>query len=291
MPTTRAGGRATVTTEVTERRIAMTRRWTHAASIGIIAASLIAGGTQVAGRASARVSADDATATATASPTPGFAGGDTATPAPSPQASATPGAGATATPTIAVPHKPINPTPIPSRRHEIALPKPIVVVLGTRTLGTGLNQKAALTLANSAKNLITFLVAAPSYVPKNYILQLIQLTPAQDQQTPAQAVLQYIPKGLSKVGGTFPSLSLYKQLGQPGVITNPCGKLQTVTVRPGKKGVGIVKGQLADIRCRTGNETILISWSVAGVQYELASVVSLSRLSQKDLIAVAGSYL
>jgi hypothetical protein len=127
-------------------------------------------------------------------------------------------------------------------------------------------------------------------VPKNYILEFINVLPAQSQQSPAQVSLQYIPKGLSKVSGTYAAFNLYKQLGQPNLIINPGGKVQTVTIRAGKNGIGVVKGQLADIKFKNGPETVEIGWQVNGVNYELTSVVSLSKLSTQELLTTAGSF-
>ena len=262
----------------------MTRRWTHFAVISLLLGSLAAGGASLA---NTHVAAHPVAADATA--TPGF--GDTATPIASESPTAATGASASATATFPPPRTPLkNPTPIPSHRNTITLPKPVVVVVGSKTMGTGLGEKAAFQLANSPKNLISFLIAPPAYIPKGFALQLIQVSPAQDQQTPAQVALQYIPKGLKKVPGTYPSLYLYKQLGTNAPLVYPGGKVQTVTVRAGKKGVGVVKGQMVDIKLHNGTETVLISWSTNGVNYQVTSVVSISKLTAKDLLAVAGSF-
>lgn len=201
-------------------------------------------------------------------------------------------AAATATPrpTNTPSAHPLTPTPIPATRKSITLPKPVVVVIGEKTTGTGLSQQAAFQLANNPRNGAAFLIAPPAHVPKNYMLQLITVIPAQSQQNPAQISLEYIPKGLTKVSGTFPSVNLFKQLGQPTTIINPGGKVQTVTIRAGKNGIGVVKGQLADIKFKHGPETVDIGWQVNGVNYELTSVVSLSKLSIPELLATAGSF-
>jgi hypothetical protein len=201
-------------------------------------------------------------------------------------------AAATATPipTNTPSAHPLTPTPIPSHRQSITLPKPVVLVVGSKTVGTGLSEKAAFQLANDPKNQVTFLIAPPTHTPAKYALQLITVLPAQNAQSPAQVSLQYIPKGLSKVSGTFPSVNLFKQLGRPTLIINPGGKVQTVTIRAGKNGIGVVKGQLADIKFKNGPETVEIGWQVNGVNYELTSVVSLSKLSIKELLATAGSF-
>ncbi|HWE61746.1 MAG TPA: hypothetical protein VHB98_08550 [Chloroflexota bacterium] len=261
----------------------MTPRWTHLAATSLLLGGLVGGS---ALSTQARVSARTAGANSTATPSP----------TPTPAAGTSPTATAITTPTpqvrttFAPPHKPINPTPIPSHRTSITLPKPVVVVVGTKTLGSGLSQQAAFRLANNPKNLVSFLIAPPSYVPKNYILEFITATPAQDQQTPAAVALQYIPKGLSKVSGTYPSVTLYKQLGQNILLVNPGGKVQIVTIRAGNKGVGVVKGRLIDIKFKNSSETVEIAWQVNSINYELTSVVSLSRLSVHDLLAMAGSF-
>jgi hypothetical protein len=144
--------------------------------------------------------------------------------------------------------------------------------------------------ANNPKNLVPFRIAPPTIVPKKYSLQLIEVTPAQDQQTPAAVSLLYIPTGLKKAAGTYPSFILYKQLGPAIGLLNPGGKVQSVTIHAGKNGIGVIKGQLVDQKFRSGLETVAIAWQINSVNYELTSVVSLSKLSTKDLLATAGSF-
>lgn len=245
-----------------ETQIQMTPRWTHIATSGLLVGSIAA-----------------ASALALHTPVSAhIAAADTATPTVNATTTATPKA------------HPGAPTAIPSHRTTLTLPKPVVLVVGNKTVGTGLNEKMAFQLANNPRNQVTFLIAPPTHAPKNYMLQLITVLPAQNAQAPAQVSLEYIPKGLSKVSGTYPSVNLFKQLGPPTMIVNPGGTVQIVTIRTGKNGVGVVKGQLADIKFKKGPETVEIGWQVNGVNYELTSVVSLSKLSIKELLATAGSF-
>jgi hypothetical protein len=251
----------------------MKARWTQTAGALALISTLIAGSATLLSspHASAR-----GTLNAPASATP------TATAKAHPKAKVTP------TPIKA--SKPTNPTPIPSHRKVIMLPKPVVLVVGTKTIGTGLAVGQAFVEANNPRNLVPFRIAAPTKLPAHYALQLIDVTPAQDQQTPAAVSLLYIPAGLKKVSGTYPSFVLYKQLGPALTLLNPGGKVQLVTINAGKNGVGVIKGQLVDQKFRSGLETVEIAWQVNSINYELTSVISLSKLSIKTLLATAGSF-
>lgn len=271
-------------------------------SITVLAGALAAGG--MAGhRAAARVAADGSptvTVTATPSDTPSSNGTPAATDTPGFGATPTAGAGASTTPTagaaasvsptatrIAV--KPIvhNPTPIvPPARKQITLPKPVVVELATKTKAHGLGQKQALLLANSF--VPQLFIVAPTYVPKGFILQMIHVDPAQDQQTPAAAWLQYIPKSLSKVGSVFPSFYVNKRLGNDSIIY-PGVKPQVVVINRGTKGVGVVKGTVIDIKPKNGYEVVHISWTRVSISYDVSSTIGISKLSIKDLLAVAAT--
>ena len=211
-----------------------------------------------------------------------------ATTSPSPQPTGTPDAGATPIPS-AVPTGSPTPGGKPASQASNAL-RPVVVVVGSKVVGSGLQERAAFLLANNPKNLISFLIAPPVYVPKDYRLLQITVSPAQDQQTPAAASLQYIPRTITTMQRTFPSFALYKQLGFAIRLINPGGKVQSVVIRAGKKGAGVVRGQLADIKLKGASEQVQISWVDAGVNFELTSVTSLSKLSVADLLKVAGSF-
>jgi hypothetical protein len=267
----------------------MTTRPRTLVTATIIAGVLLAGGA-ASRQVAARVAADD-TPTATASPTAtaGFAG--TATPV----VTDTPGFGDTPTPIVGTPTatpivvKPIvhNPTPIvPPVRKRFTLPKPVVVEVATKVKATGLSQKQALLLAN--KYVPQLFVVAPTYVPKGYILQMVHVDPAQDQQTPPAAWLLYVPKGLSKVGPTYPSFSVNKQQGISPIIY-PGGRPQIVTINKGVKGVGVVKGTLIDIKPKNGYEVVHIVWTRVSISYDVSSTVGISKLSIKDLLAVAAT--
>ena len=127
-------------------------------------------------------------------------------------------------------------------------------------------------------------------MPKSYTLQLILVSPAQDQQTPAAVAMQFVPIGLTKAAGTYPSFSLYKQLGAPINLVNPGGKVQIVTIRSGQKGIGVVKGQLVDQKFHSGTEIVQIAWQVNSVNYEVTCVISLAKLKIADLLTTAGSF-
>jgi hypothetical protein len=244
--------------------------------VALAAGIALAGGLH-AGHAGAQVAADD---TATLTPTA------TATTA----GTGTPEAGVSVTPTatpIAV--KPIvhNPTPIAAPRHTVSLPKPVVVEIGSHIAHTGLSTKQALLYAN--KVIPQLFIVAPTYVPKNWILQLIQLNPAQDQQTPPSAQLQYVPKSLKKVSGAYPSFYVTKQSGTAQQIIYPGVKPQVVTINKGSNGSGVIKGTLIDLKYKNGYEQVHITWTRVTISYDVSSTIGISHLSIKDLLAVAAT--
>jgi hypothetical protein len=251
----------------------------------ILATASIAGCTVLAGvfgggAVLARQSAAGATATATATAADTPAAG-TATLTPASAASGT------ETPTsIAV--KPIvhNPTPIPGIRKHLTLPKPVVLEVGIKSVGVGLTQKNALATANTFVK--TLFVLAPTYVAKGWTLQLIHVDPAQDQQTPAAAYLQFVPKGLTTAKGTYPSYYVYER-SAPSTIIYPGVTPKVVTINRGKRGIGVVKGTLVDIKPKNGNEIVHIIWSRLNVSYDVSSNISVSKVPIKDLLAVASS--
>jgi hypothetical protein len=197
------------------------------------------------------------------------------------------GASGSPTPTR-IPVKPMvhNPTPIAGYLKHVTLPKPIVLEVGTKTQGVGLSQTKALFLANSY--VPQMFIVAPTYIPKNYALQLIHVDPAQDQQTPPAMYLQYVPKGLKNARGTYPSFYVNKQVGNSTVIY-PGVKSQVVTINRGKKGIGVVKGTLVDLKPKNGYETVHILWTRVTISYDLSSNIGVSKLSIKDLLAVAAT--
>jgi len=256
------------------------------ATLGLLASGLDARGTLAGHPALAAARAEGrALASATA-----VAGTPSPPASPSTQPSGTPSAGGSPTPT-GTPSPAGSPTPggKPATKASNAL-RPVMVVVGTKVVGSGQQERAAFLLANNPKNLISFLIAPPVYVPKDYRLLQITVVPAQDQQTPAAASLQYIPKTITTMQRTFPSFALYKQLGLPIRLINPGGKVQSVIIRAGKKGAGVVRGQLADIKLKGASEQVQISWVDAGVNFELTSVTSLSKLSVPDLLKVASGF-
>lgn len=264
----------------------MRKQFISLAALGLLAGGVGASRTYAeqtalaASQPDARAAASSTSVTGTSSPAV----------SPSPHASGTPTAGGSPTPT-GTPSTAGSPTPggKPTSQASNAL-KPVTVVVGTKVSGSGLQERAAFLLANNPKNLISFLIAPPVYVPKDYRLLQITVVPAQDQQTPAAASLQYIPKTITTMQRTFPSFYLYKQLGFAIRLINPGGKVQSVTIRAGKKGAGVVRGQLADIKLKGASEQVQISWVDAGVNFELTSVTSLSKLSVAELLKVAGGF-
>jgi hypothetical protein len=184
--------------------------------------------------------------------------------------------------------KPIvhNPTPIPAVRQHLTLPAPIAVEIGTKTVATGLSQAAALKLVN--KNIPQLFVEAPTYVPTGYVLHFIHVDPPQDSQSPGDAYLQYVPKGLKNAGGTYPSFQIDKQLNGAPVLL-PGVKPETVTINKGVAGIGVVQGSLIDFKPKNGLEVIHIIWIRADVSYDVSSAVSLSKLTPQTLLAIAAT--
>lgn len=219
-----------------------------------------------------------ANASATASTTPNASASGTATTRSTASASPTaaPKGAATATPAIV--------------HGRVTLPKPITLIVNSAIVGTGLSQQQAFLQANSTQNRLGFLAAPPTYTIKGYALQFVSVTRAQDMQTPPAVSLQYVPKGLTSAPTKFPSYTLYKQAGITNTIINPGGKVQTVTIRHPKNGVGVVTGQLVDLKFKRGSETVLISWNVAHISYQVTSNVSVSKLSTTELLKVAASF-
>ncbi len=131
-------------------------------------------------------------------------------------------------------------------------------------------------------------VIAPTYVPKGFTLELIHVDPAQDQQSPASAFLQYAPKNLPSDEGAYASFYVNMRNGLSTVIY-PGVKPQVVTINAGKKGTGIVKGTVVDIKAKHGNELVHVLWTRLTTSYDISSNVTQSRLTIKDLLAVAAS--
>lgn len=268
----------------------MTIRWKLMVSTSVATCTIVAGvvgGNSAFARSVHRVAA---AATPTTTPTAKSTGSTTTptphgsgrTPTPVPH-----GSGGSTTPTR-IPVKPLvhNPTPIGGHIKQVTLPKPIVLEVGTKTQGVGLSQARALFMANSY--VPQMFIVAPTFVPKNYALQLIHVDTAQDQQTPPAMYLQYVPKGLKTARGTYPSFYVNKQIGNSTVIY-PGVMPRVVTISPGKKGIGVIKGTLVDLKPKNGFETVHILWTRVTVSYDLSSNVGVSKLSVKDLLAVAAT--
>ena len=257
----------------------MTTRWKLLATVSCAGCAMLAGVIDN-GSVFARRTAGNATATVTASVTGSPVDA-------SASASATALASGSVTPTP-VPVKPIvhNPTPIPGTRTHITLPKPVALEVGTKSVGVGLTQKNALATANTFVK--TLFVLAPTFVPKGWTLQLIHVDPAQDQQTPAAAYLQYVPKGLTTTKGTYPSFNVYERAG-PSTVLYPGIKPQVVTIDRGKKGIGVVKGTLVDLKPKNGNEVVHIIWSRLNVSFDVSSNITVSKVAIKDLLTVAST--
>ena len=177
-------------------------------------------------------------------------------------------------------------TPKAAPTQKSGLPAAVALESGLKPLGNGLDPKKALQMANAL--VPSLYVIAPKYVPAAYILQLIHVDPAQDQQTPASAYLMYVPKNLKTVKGLYPSFYVNMKVGLSTVIF-PGVKPQIVTINPGKKGVGIVKGSVVDFKPKKGNEVIHVLWTRVTTSYDISSNVSQSKLTIKDLVAVAAS--
>jgi hypothetical protein len=269
---------------------------------GALFAGLITGSGYGAGALASRALAGTATATVTptetitvtATPSTGTPQGSvTATPTATPtgsQSSPTPtgtSTGPSATPTRIRPKKFVaNPTPIAARRTSITLPAPVLVQVGSRQLATGLTQIKALALANHAAPRLQ--IAAPTYVPKNWILQVVHVDASQGLGFPPDGYLQYVPKGLKKVGGTYPSFLVTKQVGLAPIIT-PGSKLTPVIISKGVHGIGQVTGTIADLKLKNGYEIVHVTWSRLTVSYDVTSAIGLSKLSIKDLLAIAAT--
>ena len=246
----------------------MTVLATSALLLGSVAAVLSAN--PPAGQVSARPAGDATQTPAAPSDTPGF--GDSATQTPTP--TATVGAASPVASPTAGTHK------------QAGSPKPIVVEVSTKIEGQGLKQKDAFLLAN--RYIPQFLIVAPVYVPKGFSLQWIHVDPPQDQQTPPAAWLQYVKQDQQKAKGRYPSFQIDKRLGVTPLV-NPGGKVQTVQITTGVKGAGAIKGVLVDLKPKHGDETIYISWNRITIGYQVSSDVTQSKLSAKELLAVAAS--
>ncbi len=278
---------------------------------GLLVAAVITGGGLSSRIAGSTVLAAGPTPTATpsASATPGKGsltvtltpgkGSPTTTATPgksvgngSPTVTATPTGGtknakATATPTRNIPKKFVkNPTPIPANRTKLTLPAPIVLELATRQEGIGLTAAKAFAMAN--KYAPQLQISPPSYVPKNWALQLIHVDPSQGAGAPPDAYLQYVPKGLKNAKGSYPSFYVTKQIG-PAPVIIPGAKVQTVVINKGVGGAGVVIGSVADLKLVNGYEQIHVTWRILNVSYDVSSAVGLSKLTLKDLEAVAAT--
>jgi hypothetical protein len=196
---------------------------------------------------------------------------------------ATPSATATH---IILKHFVLNPTPIPAVRKHLTLPSPVVVEIGSKTFGSGLSQTAALQLAN--KNAPQIFIQAPTYVPGGYALEFVHVDPQLAPQAPTDIYLQYVPKGLKKAGGTYPSFLVTKELNGATVLL-PGANPKTVTINPGVAGIGVVTGSLVDLKPKVGLEVVHIIWTRASVSYDVSSVVGLSKLTQQQLLQIAAT--
>ena len=166
------------------------------------------------------------------------------------------------------------------------LPAAVVLESGLKQLGTGFDPKKALQMANSL--VPSLYVVAPSYVPKGFLLQLVHVDPAQDQQSPASAFLQYVLTAIKSDKGAYPSFYVNMKVGLSTVIY-PGVKPQIVTINAGKKGTGIVKGTVVDIKPKHGNELVHVLWTRLTISYDISSNVTQSKLTVKNLLAVAAS--
>ncbi len=196
-------------------------------------------------------------------------------------------AGATATPaakSTPVATKVATPKPAPTQKSGLAAA--VVLESGLSRLGTGLTPTKALQMANAL--VPSLYVLAPKHVPKGFTLQLIHVDPAQDQQSPATAYLQYVPTSLKSDKGAYASFYVNMRNGLSTVIY-PGVKPQVVTINPGTKGVGIVKGTLVDIKPKRGDEIVHVLWTRVTISYDVSSNITVSKLTAKDLLAVASS--
>ncbi|HVA92078.1 MAG TPA: hypothetical protein VNL71_19800, partial [Chloroflexota bacterium] len=128
----------------------------------------------------------------------------------------------------------------------------------------------------------------PSFVPKNWALQLIHVDPSQGAGAPPDAYLQFVPKGLKTAGGSYPSFYITKQIGLAPIVI-PGAKIQTVVIDNGTHGAGVITGTVADLKLKNGYEQIHVTWRILNVSYDVSSAVGLSKLTLKDLVAVAAS--
>jgi hypothetical protein len=131
-------------------------------------------------------------------------------------------------------------------------------------------------------------ISPPSYVPKNWVLQLIHVDPSQGAGAPPDSYLQYVPKGLKTAAGSYPSFYVTKQIGSAPVIV-PGAKVQTVVINKGVGGAGVITGTVADLKLKNGYEQIHVTWKILNVSYDVSSAVGLSKLTLKDLEAVAAT--
>ncbi|HVA90622.1 MAG TPA: hypothetical protein VNL71_12365 [Chloroflexota bacterium] len=267
---------------------------------GALLAGLVTGSGYAAeagiSRAVAASSTATGTPTETVTPTPTPASGTsqgtvTATPTATPigaVSSPTPtGAIPSATPTKIRPKKFVaNPTPIAARRKSLKLPSPVLVQVSSKQVASGLSAINALSLANHAAPQLQ--LAAPTYVPKNWILQVVHVDPSQGLGFPPDGYLQYVPKSLKKVGGTYPSFQVIKQVGLAPIIT-PGSKVTTVVISKGVNGIGQVTGTVADLKMKKGYEIVHVTWSRLTVSYDVTSAIGLSKLTVKDLLAIAAT--
>ena len=152
--------------------------------------------------------------------------------------------------------------------------------------GKGLSQTQALALAN--KFVPQLVLQAPTYVPKQFMLQFIQIDPAQGTGSPSDGYLQYVPKGLTTAGGTYPSFYITKQLGLLPIIL-PGAKVQHVVINKGVKGAGVITGTVVDFKPKNGSEVVHIVWTRLTVTYDVSSSIGVSKLGINDLLAVAAT--
>ncbi|MGH2344969.1 MAG: hypothetical protein ACRDG4_07055 [Chloroflexota bacterium] len=228
-------------------------------------------------------------ATHTATPTKaagGAKGSATATPTATPTGT-THSAKTTPTATRIVPKRFVkNPTPIPASRKSVTLPAPVVLELGLKQEGKGLTPAKAFALANHYGPQLQ--ISPPSYVPKKWALQLIHVDPSQGAGAPPDMYLQYVPKGLKKAAGTYPSFYITKLIGSAPVIA-PGSKVQSVVISKGVHGAGVVIGTVADLKLKNGYEQVHVTWQRLNVSYDVSSAIGLSKLTIKDLLAVAAT--
>jgi hypothetical protein len=93
---------------------------------------------------------------------------------------------------------------------------------------------------------------------------------------------------MSSARGTYPSFYVSKQLGLSTVIY-PGQRPHVITINPGKKGIGVIKGTLVDFKPKFGSETVHVLWTRLAISYDVSSNITVSKLSIKDLLAVAAT--